>query len=111
VRVSVSTDAADHIRRHGGIAYVWFDEALMSATERPQKAVDWKPLACDGLEVWFDGSLPEPTELRIGVDRPPRRHLRVMGTGGDWSNTMADAFWLGLAVEHHVADGGTGTTG
>jgi hypothetical protein len=111
VHVSASLDAVAHIRDRGGTAYVWFGDALETLTEPPTLPVDWARLPCDGIEVWFDRSLPEPEELRLELDRPPRRNLRARGTGGAWSNAMADTFWRGLAVEHHVPDGGTGTTG
>ncbi len=111
MHVTASVGAAAHIRDREGITYVWFDDALETSTEPPVRAVEWERRSCDSFELWFDRSLPEPDGLRLALDRPPRRHLRASGTGGAWSNAMADAFWRGVAVEHHVPDGGTGTTG
>jgi hypothetical protein len=84
VRVEISDEAADFVRRHGGLLWVWAAHPRMccsgspawmhAATERPAGLHGFSPVCAAGVEIRFRGVgdlMPDVLEIGLhGRHRP-----------------------------------------
>lgn len=85
VRVDVSPEAEEFVRRQGGQVWVWAAHPrvccwgtpafMHAATEAPPGMSGFSPVPSEGLDVWFRipaGRLPDVLEIGLRGKRHPR---------------------------------------
>jgi hypothetical protein len=83
--VEISAEAADFVRGRGGALWVWAARPRMccsgapawmhTSTTPPPGLTGFRPLAADGVQVWFRGvgsGLPDVLEIGLRGTRRPR---------------------------------------
>ena len=88
----MSTQAADFVRAHGGVLWVWASYprlrcdgmvALMHAsTEPPGEIGNFRLLAAEDVHIWFRGpGGREPEVVEIGLEGRRRPHIEAYWDG------------------------------
>jgi hypothetical protein len=103
MRVSVSRTARWVVRTRGGQLYLWEEDGeIRAATKRPgSEAFSERP--GDGFVFHVERSLECPRGIHIGLRPWSGLFAREGPRGGS-------IVWQAIAVEHHIPDGGTGSS-
>jgi hypothetical protein len=103
MRVSVSRPARWVVRARGGRVYLWeHDGEVRAATIEPDGEV-FVTRPGDGFAFHVDRTLECPRGVHIGL----RPWLRLFAREGPRGGSV---LWRAVAVEHHIPDGGVGST-
>ena len=96
MRIVITPEAVDYVRRHSGVAYIWASESgfLHADIQPPNADAEWDEHGAEGVTVRIASSAPDAVEWRISFRRFPRAHL-IAGWNGTPSG-IQDVYGSGI---------------
>ena len=83
MRIDITPEAVDYVRRHSGVVYIWASESgfLQTDVEAPKPDGRWEEHDVEGVAVRIAPSAPGAVEWRIGFRSLPHARLIAVWNG------------------------------
>jgi hypothetical protein len=84
ITIVANDDAREYVAEHGGKVYVWIHESGLKhvATHPPDEATDWDTIEGEGITLYVDTEIQEPTShWRVVVKHFPLKHVDAIWDG------------------------------